>query len=573
MHCDCIAGMQTLPAGSVDLVFADPPFNIGYEYDSYDDSKTANEYCEWSRRWMSEVVRILKPNGTFWLAIGDEYAAELKVIATRDLGLTCRNWVIWYYTFGVHCNSKFTRSHAHLLYFVRNPNDFKFNDAVIRVPSARQLVYADKRANPRGRVPDDTWVIRPTPEASWILRPQDLPEGFSADSDTWYVPRICGTFRERAGFHGCQMPEQVLGRIIKVSSNPGELVLDPFVGSGTTVVVAKKLNRAYIGFDISAEYVAQARKRVASDNVGDQLSGSDNPLETVPSTRQRASRTAENGGKVNAPSRGPTRTKGFDDVSNQLVRAFLDAHCGFSLDRALADPVINRNFLAACERHSIPGSPADWNRKLLQLRKANRLRLPHRVRRTLVDPTYLAHCEVASEIALAQIRHAYEVSLDAILCDPELATQFDELARRVVPGFEPLCYRWAALGLRKRAKDARDAAILGEQKWGHRRFRPAVGVYKLSPELIDDDAPSVFAFRREQSDFYIGYSASIRESIVLWGNGGTLKVICEFAQSELQFAYSPVGDVLVRDRQGMQSYLIGRRKPKWNYPELTPRVA
>jgi hypothetical protein len=184
---DCVAGLARLQAGSVDLAFADPPFNIGYEYDAYEDRKAADVYLDWSKQWMQGVARVLKPTGTFWLAIGDEYAAELKVIATRELGLACRNWVVWYYTFGVHCKMKFTRSHAHLLYFVKDRKTFTFNDSAIRVPSARQLVYADKRADPKGRLPDDTW----------ILRPQDLPDGFKGDQDTWYFPRCAG--RSRSG--------------------------------------------------------------------------------------------------------------------------------------------------------------------------------------------------------------------------------------------------------------------------------------------------------------------------------------------------------------------------------------
>jgi site-specific DNA-methyltransferase (adenine-specific) len=114
-----------------------------------------------------------------------------------------------------------------LFHFVKDENNFTFNgeEPQVRVPSARALVYADKRANPAGRLPDDTW----------ILRPQDLPAGFQPADDTWYFARVAGTFKERQGFHGCQMPEQLLGRIIRVSSNPGDIVLDPFAGSGTTL--------------------------------------------------------------------------------------------------------------------------------------------------------------------------------------------------------------------------------------------------------------------------------------------------------------------------------------------------
>ncbi len=118
---DCIAGMQAMPEGSVDLAFADPPFNIGYKYDVYEDQLAADEYLDWTRQWGAAVVRTLKPNGTFWLAIGDDFAAELKMIFQRDLNLTCRSWVIWYYTFGVNCKTKFSRSHTHLFHFVKDP--------------------------------------------------------------------------------------------------------------------------------------------------------------------------------------------------------------------------------------------------------------------------------------------------------------------------------------------------------------------------------------------------------------------------------------------------------------------
>ncbi len=288
---DCIEGMAKLPAGCVDLAFADPPFNIGYEYDLYDDRREADDYLSWSRRWIEGVLRVLKPDGTFWLAIGDEFAAELKVLCTRDLGLHCRSWVIWFYTFGVHCKAKFTRSHAHLFHFVKDRKSFTFNADAIRVPSARQLVYADKRAVSAGRIPDDTWMMAPVlpPEVptvdGFVLRPQDIPERFPADSDVWYYSRVAGTFSERQGFHGCQMPEQLLGRIIRACSNEDDLVLDPFGGSGTTLAVAKKLGRRFVGFEMSAEYAARIEKRLKDARPGDPLDGPENPLSSAPKTR------------------------------------------------------------------------------------------------------------------------------------------------------------------------------------------------------------------------------------------------------------------------------------------------
>jgi site-specific DNA-methyltransferase (adenine-specific) len=249
---DCLELLAELPAGSVDLAFADPPFNIGYEYDQYDDRRHAADYLAWAERWLAAVKRVLKPTGSFFLAIGDEFVAEHKV-RLDALGLTMRNWIVWHYTFGVHCEKKFCRSHAHILYYVVDPKHYTFNADAIRVPSARQTTYADRRANPKGRVPDDTW----------ILRPQEDQRFFDAGSDSWYVSRVCGTFKERVD-HPCQMPEALLERIIRVASNPGDRVLDPFAGSGTTLAAAKKLGRKWLGIELSEKYAEQVRERLTA---------------------------------------------------------------------------------------------------------------------------------------------------------------------------------------------------------------------------------------------------------------------------------------------------------------------
>ncbi len=293
---DCVAGMQSLADECIDLTFADPPFNIGYEYDVYDDAKDRQHYLDWSRRWISGVYRVLKPTGTFWLAIGDEYAAELKLLS-QEIGFHCRSWVVWYYTFGVNCKKKFSRSHAHLFHFVKDARKFTFrsNELENRVPSARQLVYADSRANEAGRLPDDTW----------ILRPQDLVGGFTPDEDTWYFPRVAGTFKERAGFHGCQMPEQLLGRIIRLCSNEEEVVLDPFAGSATTLVVAKKLGRQFLGFELSPEYVERGRQRLTQVREGDRLQGAPEPLVSAPATpptKHRGKVTRQGAGRTGVAS-------------------------------------------------------------------------------------------------------------------------------------------------------------------------------------------------------------------------------------------------------------------------------
>lgn len=438
---DCIEGLRQLPAGCVDLAFADPPFNIGYDYDVYHDRKGYDHYLDWTRQWMGEVSRVLKPAGTFWIAIGDEYAAEFKLIAQNDLKLTCRSWIIWYYTFGVNCTKEFSRSHAHLFHFVKDRKKYTFNSMAIRVPSARQLVYADGRANPDGRLPDDTW----------ILRPQDVPHGFTPDQDTWYYPRVAGTFKERAGFHGCQMPEQLLGRIIRSCSSDGEVVLDPFTGSGTTLTVAKKLGRQWLGFELSPQYAKKATARIEAAHVGQDLEGAPEPLISAPRTPKKPSRAP-----VTVPPRGDDvgALINVDETSRALVAAYMESSGGFSIDRVIADSDLNATFIEKCQKNGIPGNPVAWNQSLLALRKAGKLAPLPRTRRTAFSHEELDNYIFASEIAMhMMIDEPGSPSLDDVLCDPELAKRFDTLARLFAPGFSSLQYRWGALTLRKRAKE------------------------------------------------------------------------------------------------------------------------
>ncbi|MDX1683521.1 MAG: site-specific DNA-methyltransferase [Phycisphaeraceae bacterium] len=281
---DCIELMNGWPAESVDLVFADPPYNIGFEYDRYEDDRDDDDYVNWTRHWIEASVRVLKPTGSMFVLIGDEYAAETRLIL-KDLEkegrLLFRNWIIWHYTFGQNCRAKFNRSHAHLFYAVgsaavraKRPRDggveyvpdfkasdppFAFNRDAIAVPSARQTTYGDSRANPDGKLPDDTWYLRPQNAEGDFFRPEE---------DTWYLSRLCGTFKEREGWHPCQLPESLLERIVQLASNPDDLVLDPFAGSGTTLAVAQRLGRQWVGCELSEDYAERALERV--ERVGEE---------------------------------------------------------------------------------------------------------------------------------------------------------------------------------------------------------------------------------------------------------------------------------------------------------------
>ena len=231
---DCIEVLGKVREPFADLIFADPPFNIGYKYDKYYDKVKSKNYIAWTKDWVNVCKKVLKPHGSFYIAIGDEYAANVKIIA-EELGLFMRNWLIWHYTFGQQTKNKFARAHTHIFYFVNDKKNFTFNDYAVRVPSDRQLIYNDKRANPKGKMPNDVWDE---------------------------FPRVCGTFKERQGWHPCQMPESLLRRIIAVSSNPGDCVLDPFSGSGTTPAVSYQLGRNYLGVEISEKYVENSNKRL-----------------------------------------------------------------------------------------------------------------------------------------------------------------------------------------------------------------------------------------------------------------------------------------------------------------------
>lgn len=227
---DCL---EILPgfADTADMIFADPPFNIGYKYDGYKDSRS--NYVDWCQTWIKMCHNCLKTGGAFWLAIGDEYAAELT-IAAKSVGFNLRNWIIWHYRFGTYCQKKFGRCHTHLLYFIKGTKANVFNPP--RIESVRQQI-GDKRAS-----------------------------GAKIPSDVWEFPRVCGTFKERTGFHPCQMPESILERIILTSSLEDDIVLDPFSGSGTTLVVAQRLGRRWIGIEQSTEYCKGIRSRLCLES-------------------------------------------------------------------------------------------------------------------------------------------------------------------------------------------------------------------------------------------------------------------------------------------------------------------
>jgi site-specific DNA-methyltransferase (adenine-specific) len=554
--------MRKLGDGAIDLVFADPPFNIGYEYDVYDDKKERDEYLKWSREWIAGVYNVLKPTGTFWLAIGDEYAAELKLIS-QEVGFHPRSWVIWYYTFGVNCKQKFTRSHAHLFHFVKDPRNFTFRGEELenRVPSARQLVYADARANSTGRLPDDTW----------ILRPQDMVEGFTPGEDTWYIPRVAGTFKERAGFHGCQMPEQLLGRIIRICSHENEIVLDPFSGSATTLATAKKLGRQFVGFDLSPEYIKQGTDRLESIRRGDRLNGDPEPKVAASLTRvkEQASRQERKAAAESAKTNHNAHESKLVQVTRDgIVEAFRRAHDGFSLDRVVCDSELNGKFIDECLALGLVGDARSWNHQLFRLRKSGELAAFPTTRRTLLTAEDCSQYLFAAEIAWQKMLAAGSPSLDEILADPQLAQRFDTIARSYAPGIAPpegfsdsLCFRWAALKLRKEAKEAAERAeVLTAPHLLQDRF-------ELSHKGLKSVAASAGIYLVEdcqtQATVYVGEALNFREQFAFQFTKQTLGIWREEGR-ELTIRIAPL-QTRFAELRGYQSKLIKVRSPKLNY--------
>jgi DNA modification methylase len=258
---DCVEILKRAPSKLVNTIIADPPYNLGLDYgEHYNDKRPLAEYLAWCATWAGEYRRVLVDDGTLWLVIGQQVYPEVDAVMQRA-GFRRRRALIWHYTFGQNQANNFALSYTNLIYYIAS-SKFHFDPDICRVPSARQLVYADKRANPRGKLPDDVW----------FYRPQDLPGGLPADGDVWHCPRVAGTFRSRYAVP-TQMPEQVVARCILMTTPPRGLVGDFMAGSGTTPAVCKKLGFRYTACELSEDYAAKMALRLDHVKEGDPLDG------------------------------------------------------------------------------------------------------------------------------------------------------------------------------------------------------------------------------------------------------------------------------------------------------------
>lgn len=245
---DSIDWLASLDGASVDLVFADPPYNIKKaEWDSFESQE---KYIEWSIQWITQASRVLKPAGSLYVCGFSEILADLKHPASKYFK-HCR-WLIWHYKNKANLGSDWGRSHESIIHF-RKSNATKLNIDDVRTPyGAHTLKYpshpqAETSAYGRGASKErDNWI--PHPKGA---KPKDVID----------IPTTCNGMGEKT-LHPTQKPEELLRKLVLASSNEGDLVIDPFSGSGTTLVVAEQLNRRWIGCDLDAQYNQWAIERI-----------------------------------------------------------------------------------------------------------------------------------------------------------------------------------------------------------------------------------------------------------------------------------------------------------------------
>jgi site-specific DNA-methyltransferase (adenine-specific) len=220
--------MESLPNQSIDLIVADPPYNLGKDYGNNKDLKAWHEYEDFTRAWLTQSVRVLKSTGSIYVFMGVRFISNLFRMLEEDFSLNFNGWITWHYTQGMGRKTGFSPRHEDILYFTKS-KDYTFNLDDIRVPQK----YYRERNNMAGANPGDVWQF----------------------SHVHY----CSEEREP---HPTQKPEALIERIVRASSNLGNLVLDPFVGSGTTCRVAKVLGRNWLGIDINPDYIAMSQRRI-----------------------------------------------------------------------------------------------------------------------------------------------------------------------------------------------------------------------------------------------------------------------------------------------------------------------
>jgi DNA modification methylase len=243
---DSIQELTRLPQESVDLIIADPPYNLGKDYGNDSDNREFDDYLSFSQKWLREAHRILKQSGTLYVFMGVRFISYIYQILERNLEMEFNSWICWHYTQGLGKKKGFSPRHDDILMFTKSQH-YTFNLDSVRVPQK----YYRERNNMRGANPGDVWQF----------------------SHIHY----CNDNRQP---HPTQKPEGLIERMVLASSNEHDSVLDPFAGSGTTLRVCQQLNRQAVGVEINPDYVSLIKERLSAPFTG--FDSLDPRMERVP---------------------------------------------------------------------------------------------------------------------------------------------------------------------------------------------------------------------------------------------------------------------------------------------------
>jgi len=256
IHGDCLKIMDQMPKESVDLIFTDPPYNqnIPYVKKDFRDNKKPEVYLSWLKERLKEMHKVLKDDGSMYLMNYPEWNARILPFLEKELKMTLRRWIVWHYPTNIgHSKKNWTRAHRSILFLTKGKN-YTFNKNEILQPYKNPDVKKIKKrieAGFTGRGAYDTLDIGDILE---ILKLQG--------QDVIRKNLLKNVRKERKTWHKCQLPPELIEIFLKVSSNPGDVVLDPFAGTSTTAMVAKKLGRKSIGIELSKKYVLYGKSRL-----------------------------------------------------------------------------------------------------------------------------------------------------------------------------------------------------------------------------------------------------------------------------------------------------------------------